>query len=124
MLVIAQEPTPAPTTPEISWSVFLWTFVGALLFILGGWLKKTPSEKFSGYKAVQTLVVALIVSLMSIAFHISISESLALLNQWIVAFLQVASSTGLIALIEFWRLVIWRRIHPTQVAGTGPPSPS
>jgi len=100
-----------PTLPSAS--VFIWTFVGALLFILGGWLKKTPAEPFSVYKAIQTLIVGLIVSLISIAFNIPPEQALATLESWVAAFIQLATSTGLIALIEFWRLAIWRRLHPT-----------
>jgi len=118
-MVVAQAETPPETT--VTLSAFLWTFIGALLFILGGWLKKSPPESFKGYKAVQTLIVALIVSLMSIAFNIPPAEALTKLEQWIAAFLQLATSTGLIALIEFWSLAIWRRIHPTQT--TKPPNP-
>jgi len=110
-----------PVTTGVTWNAFVWTFVGALLFILGGWLKKTPAESFSGSKAVQTLVIALLVSLISIAFNIPAAEALSMLDQWIASFIQLTTSTGLIALIEFWRQVIWRRIHPTQAPG--PPKP-
>jgi len=119
--VVAVAAQGEPVTTGITWSAFVWTFVGALLFILGGWLKKTPAENFSGSKAVQTLVIALLVSLISIAFNIPAAEALSMLDQWTTAFLQVTTSTGLIALIEFWRQVIWRRLHPTQMA-TGPPN--
>jgi len=110
-----------PVTTGITLSTFVWTFVGALLFILGGWLKKTPAETFSGSKAVQTLIIALLVSLISIAFNIPAAEALSMLDQWIAGFIQLTTSTGLIALIEFWRQVIWRRLHQAQMA-TGPPN--
>ena len=116
--VVNAQTEAAPVMPDLA--TFIWSFVGALLFILGGWLKKTPAETFSGSKALQTLVVALIVGLISIAFNIPPAEALTMLNQWVASFLQLATSTGLIALIEFWRLAIWRRLHPT----TGIPSPS
>jgi len=116
-LAMAQGET-APVTPDLA--TFIWSFVGALLFILGGWLKKTPAENFSGVKALQTLIVALIVALISIAFNIPPAEALSMLNQWIASFLQIATSTGLIALIEFWRLAIWRRLH---LQAPGPPKP-
>jgi len=106
-----------PATTGVTLSAFVWTFVGALLFILGGWLKKTPKEDFSGLKAVQTLVIALLVSLISIAFNIPAAEALSMLDQWIAGFIQLTTSTGLIALIEFWRQVIWRRLHPAQAPG-------
>jgi len=82
-------------------SVFVWSFIGALAYILGGWLKQTPQENFSGRKALETLIIALLVALISIAFNIPPAEALALLNQWIAAFLQLLTSTGLIALSEF-----------------------
>jgi len=122
-VVVAQ--TENPLTAEVTLSAFLWTFIGALLFILGGWLKKSPPESFKGYKAIQTLIVALFVSLISIAFNIPPAEALTQLEQWIAAFIQLATSTGLIALIEFWRLAIWRRLHPqqAQTTDTGSPNP-
>jgi len=69
---------------------------------LGGWLKQTSQEDFSGRKALETLVIVFLVALISIAFNIPPVEALALLNQWIAAFLQLLTSTGLIALFEFW----------------------
>jgi len=99
-------------------SVFVWSFIGALIYILGGWLKHTPQENFSGSKALETLVVALLVALISIAFNIPPAEALALLNQWIAAFLQLATSTGLIALLEFWYKALWRRSQIIQTTKT------
>ena len=90
-------------------SVFVWSFIGALVYILGGWLKQTPQEDFSGRKALETLVIAILVALISIAFNVPPAEALALLNQWIAAFIQLASSTGLIVLFEFWYKALWRR---------------
>jgi len=95
-------------------SVFLWSFIGALVYILGGWLKQTPQESFSGRKAIETLVIAVLVALISIAFNIPPVEALAILNQWIAAFLQFVTSTGLIALFEFWYKALWRRTQITQ----------
>jgi uncharacterized membrane protein len=40
-------------------------------------------------------------------------KALALLNQWIAAFLQFVTSTGLIALFEFWYKALWRKIQTT-----------
>jgi len=99
-------------------SVFVWSFIGALIYILGGWLKHTPQVNFSGGKALETLVVALLVALISIAFNIPPVEDLALLNQWIAAFLQLATSTGLIALLEFWYKALWRRSQIIQTTRT------
>jgi hypothetical protein len=99
-------------------SVFVWSFIGALIYILGGWLKQTPQENFSGSKALETLVVSLLVALISIAFNIPPAEALALLNQWIAAFLQLATSTGLIALLEFWYKALWRRTQTIQTTKT------
>lgn len=90
-------------------SVFVWSFIGALVYIMGGWLKQTPQENFSGRKALVTLVIAFLVALISIAFNIPPAEALALLNQWIAAFIQFVSSTGLIVLFEFWYKALWRR---------------
>ena len=90
-------------------SVFVWSFIGALVYILGGWLKQTPQENFSGRKALETLIIALVVALISIAFNIPPAEALTLLNQWIAAFIQLLTSTGLIALVEFWYKALWRR---------------
>ena len=100
-------------------SVFVWTFIGALIFILGGWLKKTPPEDFSGRKALETLIVALLVALISIAFNIPPAEAMTMLNQWAADFLQLATSTGLIALLEFWYKTLWRKIQAQQ-ASPGP----
>ncbi len=98
-------------------NVFVWSFIGALVYILGGWLKQTPQENFSGRKALETLIIALLVALISIAFNIPPAEALAILNQWIAAFLQFVTSTGLIALFEFWYKALWRR---TQTATLTP----
>jgi len=95
-------------------SVFVWSFIGALIYILGGWLKNTPQENFSGRKALETLIVAFLVALISIAFNIPPSEALSLLNQWIAAFIQLATSTGSIALLEFWVKALWRRTQTIQ----------
>jgi hypothetical protein len=92
--------------------VFLWTFIGALVYLLGGWLKHTPKEDFSGRKALETLVIALLVSLISTAFNIPPAQALAQLEQWLAAFVQFLMSTGLIALIDFWVKAIWRRSIP------------
>jgi len=97
-------------------SVFVWSFIGALIYILGGWLKQTPQESFSGRKALETLVIALLAALISIAFNIPPAEALSLLNQWIAAFIQLATSTGLIALLEFWYKALWRRTQTIQTA--------
>jgi len=97
-------------------SVFVWSFIGALIYILGGWLKQTPQESFSGRKALETLVIALLVALISIAFNIPPAEALGLLNQWIAASIQLATSTGLIALLEFWYKALWRRTQTIQTA--------
>jgi len=99
-------------------SVFVWSFIGALIYILGGWLKQAPQETFSGRKALETLVIALLVTLISIAFNIPPVEALTLLNQWIAAFIQLATSTGLIALLEFWYKALWRRTPTIQTAKT------
>jgi len=95
-------------------SVFLWSFIGALVYILGGWLKQTPQENFSSRKAVETVVIAVLVALISIALNIPPVEALALLNQWIAAFIQLLTSTGLIALLEFWYKALWRRTQIMQ----------
>ncbi len=97
-------------------NVFVWSFIGALVYILGGWLKNAPQESFSGRKALETLVVAFLVALISIAFNIPPAEALALLNQWMAAFIQFVSSTGLIALFEFWYKALWRRTQTTEMA--------
>jgi hypothetical protein len=97
-------------------SVFVWSFIGALVYILGGWLKQTPQENFSGRKALETLVIAVLVALISIAFNIPPAEALTLLNQWIAAFIQLLTSTGLIALAEFWYKALWRRTQVVQTA--------
>jgi len=81
---------------------------------LGGWLKQTPQENFSGRKALETLIIAILVALISIAFNIPPVEALALLNQWIAAFLQLLTSTGLIALSEFWYKALWRRTQTIE----------
>ena len=94
--------------------VFVWSFIGALVYILGGWLKQTPQENFSGRKALETLVIAFLVALISIAFNIPPAEALALLNQWISAFIQLLTSTGLIALLEFWYKALWRRTQTIE----------
>jgi len=99
-------------------SAFVWSFFGALIYILGGWLKQTPTESFSGRKALETLVVALLTALMSIAFNIPPAEALALLNQWTAAFIQLATSTGLIALFEFWYKALWRRTQAAEATAT------
>jgi len=99
-------------------SVFVWSFIGALIYILGGWLKQTPQETFSGRKALETLVIALLVALISIAFNIPPAEALNLLNQWIAALTQLATSTGLIALLEFWYKALWRRAQAMQTTKT------
>jgi hypothetical protein len=91
---------------------FLWTFIGALVYLLGGWLKHTPKEDFNGRKALETLVIALLVSLISIAFNIPPAQALAQLELWLAAFMQFLMSTGLIALIDFWVKAVWR--HRTQ----------
>jgi len=96
-------------------SVFIWSFIGALVYILGGWLRQTPQENFSGRKAVETVVIAVLVALISIAFNIPPAEALIMLNQWIAAFLQFVTSTGLIALFEFWHKALWRRIQTTPI---------
>jgi len=54
------------------------------------------------------------VALISIAFNIPPAEALAILNQWIAAFLQFVTSTGLIALFEFWHKALWRRIQAVK----------
>ena len=97
-------------------SVFIWSFIGALIYILGGWLKQTPQENFNGRKALETLIIALPVALISIAFNIPPVEALAILNQWIAAFLQFATSTGFISLFELWYKALWRRTQSTHVA--------
>ncbi|HKZ94500.1 MAG TPA: hypothetical protein VJ249_07985 [Candidatus Bathyarchaeia archaeon] len=83
-------------------SVFIWSLIGALVYILGGWLKQTPQESFSGRKALETLIITILVALISIAFNIPPAEALTILNRWIAAFMQLLTSTGLIALFEFW----------------------
>jgi CDP-diglyceride synthetase len=98
-------------------SVFVWTFVGALAYLFGGWLKHTPQEDFSGKKALETLVIALLVTLISIAFNIPPVQALAQLEQWTAALIQFATSTGLIAVIDFWVKALWRR--RTQQPQTG-----
>ena len=97
-------------------SVFIWSFIGALIYIMGGYLKQTPQENFNGVKALETLIIALLVALISIAFTIPPVEALAILNQWIAAFLQFVTSTGFIALFEFWYKALWRRMQSTHVA--------
>ena len=99
-------------------SVFVWSFIGALIYILGGWLKQTPQQNFSGRKALKTLVIALFVALVSIAFNIPPTEALTLLNQWIAAFMQLATSRGLVALLEFWYKALWRRTQTIQTTNT------
>jgi len=99
-------------------SVFVWAFTGALIYILGGWLKQTPQESFDGRKALESLAIALLVALVSIAFNIPPAEALALLDQWTAAFMQLATSTGLIALVEFWYKALWRRSQTVQPAQT------
>ena len=89
-------------------SVFVWTFIGALAYLLGGWLKQTPKEDFNGRKALETLVIALLVTLISIAFNIPPAQALVQLEQWTSALTQFATSTGLIAVIDFWAKAIWR----------------
>jgi hypothetical protein len=49
------------------------------------------------------------VALISIAFNIPPAEALIMLNQWIAAFIQLLTSTGLIALLEFWYKALLRR---------------
>jgi len=99
-------------------SVFVWSFIGALIYILGGWLKQAPQENFSGRKALETLVITLLVALISIAFNMPPAEALSLLNQWIAAFIQLATSTGLITLLEFWYKALWRRTQTMQTTKT------
>lgn len=97
-------------------SVFAWSFIGALVYILGGWLKQAPQENFNGRKALETMIIALLVALISTAFNLPPAESLNLLNQWTAAFIQLATSTGLIALLEFWYKALWRRTQTMQTA--------
>ena len=97
-------------------SVFIWSFISALVYIMGGWLKQTPQENFSGRKALETLVIALLVALISIAFKIPPAEALALLNQWTAAFIRLLTSTGLITLFEFWYKALWRRTQAVETA--------
>jgi len=99
-------------------NVFVWSFISAIVYMLGGWLKQTPPENFSGRKALETLVVAVLAALISIAFNIPPAEALAQLNQWIAAFIQFVTSTGLIALFEFWYKALWRRTQTTQQTTT------
>jgi len=99
-------------------SVFVWSFIGALIYILGGWLKQAPQENFNGRKALETLVITLLVALISIAFNMPPAEALSLLNQWIAAFIQLATSTGLITLLEFWYKALWRRTQTMQPTKT------
>jgi len=70
---------------------------------------------FRGRKALETLVIAFLVALISIAFNIRPVEALALLNQWIAAFIQFVTSTGLIALFEFWYKALWRRMQAVPI---------
>jgi hypothetical protein len=58
--------------------------------------------------------MTLLVPLISIAFNIPPAEALALLNQWIAAFIQLLTSTGLITLFEFWYKALWRRTQTVQ----------
>jgi len=97
-------------------SSFVWSFTGALIYILGGWLKQTPQEDFNGRKALETLILAIFVALISIAFNIPPAEALIELDQWTAAFMNVATSTGLIALVEFWYKALRRRTQAIQAA--------
>jgi len=85
---------------------------------LGGWLKQAPQENFSGRKALETLIIAVLVALISIAFNLPPTEALTLLNQWIAVFIQLLTSTGLITLFEFWYKALWRRTQTTPVTTT------
>jgi len=98
--------------------VFVWSFIGALIYILGGWLKQTPQENFNGRKALETLIISIVVALISIAFNIPPEDALAVLDQWTNAFVNLATSTGLIALVEFWYKALWRRTQTVQAART------
>lgn len=95
-------------------NVFAWSFIAALVYILGGWLKQKPQETFNGKKALETLVTALLVALISIAFNIPPAEALTLLNEWVAALMQFVTSIGLIALLEFWYKALWRRTQATK----------
>jgi len=99
-------------------NAFVWSFIGAIVYIFGGWLKQTPQENFNGRKALETILIALLVGLISIAFNIPPTEALALLNQWIAALIQLATSTGLIAMFEFWVKALWRRTQTMQTEKT------
>ena len=92
--------------------------IEALVCILGGWLKQMPQENFSGRKALETMVIAVFVALISIAFDVPPAEALTVVNQWIAAFMQLATSTGLIALLEFWYKALWRRAQTMQTTKT------
>jgi len=97
-------------------NAFVWSFIAAIVYIFGGWLKQTPPENFNGRKALETLTIAFLVALISIAFDLPPAEALTLLNQWIAAFLQLLTSTGLIALFEFWYKALWRKTQTIQTA--------
>lgn len=94
-------------------SVFVWSFTGALIYILGGWLKQTPQENFSGRKALETLVIAFLVTLISVAFNIPPAQAMAQLEQWTASTVQFATSIGLIALVDFWTKALWTKSHTT-----------
>ena len=73
-----------------------------------------PQENFSVRKAIETLVIAVLVALISIAFNLPPAEALITLNQRIAAFTQLLTSTGLIALLEFWYKALLRRTQLLQ----------
>jgi hypothetical protein len=77
-------------------------------------LLSSLNKNLYGRKDLETLIIALLVALISIAFNIPPAEALAILNQWIAAFVQLLTSTGLIALFEFWYKALWRRTQTTQ----------
>jgi len=93
-------------------STFIWTFIGALVYIFGGFFKQTPKEQFNGKKALETLAIALFVALISIALNVPPAEAMAQLEQSMSALIHLATSTGLIAVIDFWIKAIWR--HRSQ----------
>lgn len=87
---------------------FVWTFIGALVYIFSGFFNQTPKEEFNGKKALETLAIALFVVLISIALNVPPAEAMAQLEQWTSALIHLATSTGLIAVIDFWIKAVWR----------------
>lgn len=74
-------------------------FLAAIIYAVGGYLKNTPPEEFDEAKFFTTIIIGIVVG--------GTSAILGVAND---AALQILASAGMVAYIEVWGKVLYRKL--------------